>query len=63
MDLTENTVSLLMWVTYHVFHHSGTVSMATLLPAVLLLLHDIIADVDMICSPVVCKLGSGHMTW
>jgi hypothetical protein len=49
MDPTENTVPLLMWVTwYHMFHCKSNVCLvpdrtARLLPAALLLLRDVTA--------------------
>jgi hypothetical protein len=57
MDLTENTVSLLTWMTWcQVFHCSGTVClvldrMATPLPMALLLLRDVTAVAEMMCLP------------
>jgi hypothetical protein len=55
MDPTENTVPLLIWVTwYHVFHCNGTICltldrMAMLHPTALLLLHDVTAIVETMC--------------
>jgi hypothetical protein len=59
-DPTENADPLLMWVAwYHGFHCSGTVQLvrdleATPLPASLLLLRDVTADVT--CSSVACAI-------
>jgi hypothetical protein len=60
MDPTENTIPLLIWVTwYHMFHCSVTVflaldRMATLLPAALLLLCDITAVMETMYLPSYC---------
>jgi hypothetical protein len=54
-DATENTVPLLMWVTWsQVFYCSGTVRLAPPLPTALLLLRDAITVGDVTCSTVVC---------
>jgi hypothetical protein len=64
MDPTENAVSLLMWVMwYRVLHCGGTVHLvpdhvAILPSAALLLLRDVTADADVMCSSVACKHGS-----
>jgi hypothetical protein len=59
-DPTENIVRLLMWVAwYRMFHCSGTLRLvldhtAALLPAVLLLLRYVTADIT--CSSVACAV-------